>query len=120
MADKQVRTTRVMFLAMLLLGLSSWGCSIGYSAPPNATVYIDSNNEYLAPSCADLMGEPSTFRAMARGQMTVSEAREKGIPRQRECIERGGFSHSRSLPGALLQEFGLLSDRWNEDGSWNW
>jgi hypothetical protein len=55
---------------------------------------------------------------------TIKQARDAGYKPDTDCVNSSGFvQDGRSLTGKLFEKIGILdplTNRWNDDGSWNW
>ncbi|MER2996148.1 hypothetical protein [Pontibacter populi] len=109
--------------------LLGFGCDTLATMPKHAFVFVNDNDEYIAPPFLMHDGFDDTrlinFYADAY-KLKLKRYRDviKDSEPHNECREGEYYvQEGRSVSGSLLEYLGVLptlKPRWNEDGSWNY
>ncbi|OIJ12967.1 hypothetical protein BKP35_10430 [Anaerobacillus arseniciselenatis] len=110
----------IIFFVLIYTGLSD----TIYHAPEHVLVIGDLEYEnYIAPFCLNETYEKELFDSGKGFVTTIGEARKLGYEMDSTCTYNELVVSRQTFISFVLENLGFWkhpSERWNEDGTWNW
>ena len=125
--DKISEILNKIAIAIAVFVLFWFYIDLGSTMPSHADVYLNHiNKKYISPPCIEDFYDPIEIQSnIDEGVLKLykdSQIKWLGFEPDEQCRDSGWFVHNKSLIRYVIEQIWILeeSNRWNDDGSWNW